>query len=443
RTVQRELPQHFPAPGRVEHDAEQILEHAQEVCRSAADGFDIAGIGITTQRETVVLWDAATGRPLHRAIVWQDRRTADVCKTLDADTVRRITGCPPDPYFSGTKMRWLLDEVKPTGDARLGTIDSWLLWKLCDVHATDPTNASRTLLWDLRERRWSEKMSALLGVPIELLPEVRPSGGAFGTTDLLGGETPVVAVIGDQQAALFGQRCTIPGTAKNTYGTGCFLLRHVGADPVDSRHQLITTATADGGFALEGSVFTGGAAVQWLRDGLGLIDTAADIEPLAASVPDTGGVVFVPALAGLGAPHWDADARGAIVGLTRGSTAAHLARATLEAIAHQTADVLAAMAQDTGEPLRTLRVDGGASANNLLMQLQADLLGVPVERPACVETTALGAARLAGQTLGIWDDGDVADATTFEPKIDASTRQRHRQQWQSAVAQCTMSSISS
>jgi glycerol kinase len=457
--AQREFQQIFPRPSWVEHDPLEIwdtqLVVARQALASAGLGArDLAAIGIANQRETVVVWDRGNGLPVHNAIVWQDRRTADLCDRLKREgrepLFRGKTGLVLDPYFSGTKLAWILDHVPGArADAdrlAFGTVDSWLLWKLTGgaVHATDVTNASRTLLWDLREEDWSEELLGILDIPREILPVVRSCSEVYGETlaDLLGAPVPIAGVAGDQQAALFGQACLQPGMVKNTYGTGCFLLMNTGGRPVVSRHELLTTpAWRIGGrtdYALEGSVFVAGAVVQWLRDGLGLIRSAADVEALAASVPDSGGVVLVPAFTGLGAPHWDPYARGALLGITRGTTAAHLARAALEAIAFQVADVLDAMAADSGVPVAELRVDGGAAANDLLMQIQADLAGVPVIRPRVQETTALGAAYLAGLATGVWKDtGDIAAhwqvERRFDPALDRDRAAALRARWNRAV----------
>jgi len=457
-----EFTQHYPKPGWVEHDADEIWNVTLRVLRTALRrggirARDVAALGITNQRETTVLWDRVTGRPVHRAIVWQDRRTADYCGELRdrglEDTVRRKTGLVLDPYFSGTKLRWILQRI-PRGADRarrgelcFGTVDSWLLWKLTGgaVHATDPTNASRTLLYDIQKRDWDDGLCELLEVPRTILPDVRPSGGVFGETapDILGAPVPVAGIAGDQQAALFGQGCVEPGMAKNTYGTGCFLLLHTGNKAVASHSGLLTTVACDatGGpaYALEGSVFIAGAAIQWLRDGLGLLRKAPESEGIARSVDSTLGVYLVPAFVGLGAPYWDAAARGAITGITRGVTRAHLVRAALEAMAFQTRDVVDAMAADAGAPLRGLRVDGGAAANDFLMQFQADVLGVPVERPKLVETTALGAAFLAGLTTGFWrSPADLARVRRtdrrFTPKMRQPQRDELYRAWQDAVA---------
>lgn len=422
--AQRELPQRYPQPGQVEHDAARIwrdtLACAQQALQHAAlTAADIAAIGITNQRETVVLWDRATGQPLAPAIVWQDRRTADFCARLRADghegAVRAKTGLVLDPYFSASKIAWLLDHVPDArararrGELACGTMDSWLVWQLTRGrrHITDLSNASRTQLADIHAGCWDNDLLALFDIPRALLPQIVPSSGALAEVDatLFGRALPVCGIAGDQQAALYGQGCTSPGLAKNTYGTGCFMLMHTGTQAIASCHGLLTTCAAQTSaaieYALEGSVFVTGALVQWLRDGLGVITHSADIEALAASVPDSGGVTVVPAFTGLGAPHWSADARGAIYGLTRGSTRAHIARAALEAIALQTLDVMRAMEADAGTRLRELRVDGGGTANALLMQLQADLLGSTVRVAPTAETTALGAAMLAAQGAGL------------------------------------------
>lgn len=419
----REITQHYPEPGRVEHDATEIwvrvLETLVEVTeRLRVDGIDIAAIGITNQRETAVAWSRSTGRPHGTAIVWQDRRTAARCDELAASGalpfVRERTGLVLDPYFSGTKFEWLLAErgVAADADLALGTVDSWLLWNLTggEVHATDPSNASRTMLFDIRTLAWSPELCDLLHVPIRALPEVRPSSGRFGiTSDRYGAPAgiPVSGIAGDQQAALFGQACFAPGAAKNTYGTGSFVLLNVGdrcPEPTEGMLTTVAWTLADGttAYALEGAIFVTGAAVQWLRDGLGVIETSADIGPLAASVPDNGGVAVVPAFTGLGSPWWDPYARGTVLGITRGTTRAHIARATVEAMAFQTRDVVDAMVAASGMPLHDLRVDGGASVMDLLMQCQAEQLGVPVRRPLDQETTALGAAFLAGLAEGVW-----------------------------------------
>ncbi|MBM4193861.1 MAG: glycerol kinase GlpK [Gemmatimonadetes bacterium] len=431
----REISQHFPAPGEVEHDAMEIFERTREAGREAiAQSVAEAGIapeaiGITNQRETVVVWDRETGEPLGRAIVWQDRRTAKRCAELvgDADEIAARTGLVLDPYFSATKLEWILqNRAGAGGGARArwiaGTIDTWLVWRLTggSAHVTDPTNASRTMLFDIDRRSWSDELLRRFGVPRDMLPEVRPSAGHFGVADAthFGRELPILGVAGDQQAALFGQGCWTAGTGKNTYGTGAFLLLNTGSQrPVGGRGLLTTLACdAEGAacYAHEASIFIAGAAVQWLRDGLGVLARASETEALARSLESNEGVYFVPALTGLGAPHWDARARGTIVGLTRGTTRAHFARAALEAMCYGTADVLAAMRAASGATLDVLRVDGGAAANDWLMQFQADVVGAPVERPDIVESTALGAAALAGITAGVWRDaGEFASARRF------------------------------
>lgn len=459
-TSQREFRQITPAPGVVEHDAEEIWESQLATAREVMDVAGIrpegiAAIGITNQRETTILWDRVTGRPVAPAIVWQSRISEPICRRLiDAgheEEIRSLTGLRLDPYFSATKIVHLLETVDGLaercrrGEVLFGTVDSWLVWKFTGgrVHATDPSNAGRTLLYDIREGRWSERLCDLFGIPPEILPDVRPSAGDFGVADaaMLGCELPICGIAGDQQSAAYGQGCLQPGAAKNTYGTGAFLLFSTGADAVHSRHGLLTTPAADDGrgpgYFLEGAIFIAGAIVSWLRDGLGIIERASDIEPLAASVSDSGGVVVVPALAGLGTPHWDPHARGLIIGLTRGTSRAHIARAALESIALQVADVVECMRQDSGIALDRLRVDGGASSNDLLMQMQADLLGVPVERPRVLETTALGAALLAARGVGheAAIDTTLARQTerVFQPAIDASVRQHSLAIWQEAV----------
>jgi glycerol kinase len=459
--AQREFTQHFPASGWVEHDAEEIWRSqeatiGEALARANASPRDLAAVGITNQRETTVLWDRATGEPVSRAIVWQDRRTAARCAELrDAgleDEVTRRTGLLLDPYFSGTKLEWLLGHVPGAreraqrGDLAFGTIDSWLVYRLTAgrEHLTDASNASRTMLLDLASGTWDERMLGLLGVPRACLPRVVPSSmppEAAPLARIAGHDVPVTGIAGDQQAALFGQACFTPGMAKNTYGTGCFLLMNTGERPQASRNRLLTTIAWDVGgrrYALEGAVFVGGAVVQWLRDGLGLIERSADIEALAASVPDAGGVLLVPAFTGLGSPHWDAHARGTIVGLSRGTTRAHLARAALEAIAFQSTELLQAMQRDSGHALSELRVDGGAAANDLLMQIQADLLGVRVVRPRVLETTALGAAYLAGLGVGFWDSPDAVVRNwqvdrVFEPRISRDEATARLVQWSRAV----------
>src|SRR5215218_2489189 len=427
--AQKEFTQLYPKPGWVEHDPNeiwytQVSVAAEAVVKAGLTIKDIITIGITNQRETTIVWDRQTHEPVYNAIVWQDRRTAAYCdelkKTGAAAEIQKRTGLVTDAYFSATKVKWILDNVPgarekaSNGKLCFGTVDSWLLWKLTNgqVHMTDVSNASRTMLFNIHSLEWDEELLKLFGVPASMLPEVRSSSEAYGNvSESLGiASVPIAGIAGDQQAALFGQMCRQPGMSKNTYGTGCFLLQNIGTKATRSTQQLVTTvAWQIGGrteYALEGSVFIGGAVVQWIRDGLGLIRTAADIEPLAQRVADNGGVFLVPAFAGLGAPHWDPFARGAMVGLTRGTTGGHIARAALESIAFQVADLLDAMAADCGIPSVELRVDGGAAADNTLMQIQADLLGAPVVRPAVTETTALGAAYLAGLAVGFWRSGD-------------------------------------
>jgi glycerol kinase len=455
--AQRELEQHYPALGWVEHDPEQIWRDTLSVAREALGSEDpghVAAIGITNQRETIVIWERASGRPVHRALVWQDRRTAQRCQELAPRTawIAERTGLLPDPYFSATKIEWLIRENRlleryRANELAVGTIDSWLVWQLTGgvVHATDPTNASRTMLFDIDRLAWSPELCELFGVPMEMLPDVRPSSGDFGvsTTAILGAEIPILGIAGDQQAALFGQGCVTRGTGKNTYGTGAFLLLNTGTERPAARDGLLTTIACDarGGaaYALEAAIFIAGAAVQWLRDGLGFVASAGEIEALAGSVPDSGGVIVVPAFTGLGAPHWRPDARGAITGLTRGTTRAHIARATLEGIALQNVDILRAMERDAGRPLTVLKVDGGASANDLLMQFQSDVLGVQISRPELVETTALGAAFLAGLGTGVWKDQDQVKQTwrehkRFQPTADRARVAEHLARWDVAVA---------
>ena len=458
-----ELPQHYPHPGWVEHDPNEILRVTrQTMTRALSDGRiaprRIEAIGIANQRETTIVWDRRTGAPIANAIVWQCRRTASLCEQLKrqghAPAVRHKTGLVLDAYFSGTKIRWLLDHVRGArrraqrGELAFGTVDSWLIWHLTGgaVHATDVTNASRTLLYDIRARRWDPALLAWLRIPSSLLPEVRPSSGSFGATDgawSLPDGIPIAGVAGDQQASMVGHGCLAPGSAKNTYGTGCFLLLHTGSRLVRSRHGLITTPVyQDGpapGYALEGSVFIAGAAIQWLRDALRLIRRADETEAIARAVKDTGGVYVVPAFVGLGAPYWDMDARGAVVGLTRGSSREVLIRATLESLAYQTRDVLEAMERDSGIRLRELRVDGGASRNNWLMQFQADILGRPVARPATVANTGRGAAFLAAVGIGWWTPRELSrfverPERIFHPRMTPSERRRLYAGWQDAVS---------
>ena len=459
-SAQKEFRQQFPQPGWVEHDASEIWASQHDVmlvaiAKAGARAEEIAAIGITNQRETTVIWDRATGKPIANAIVWQDRRTAALCDELKAAgkaaLIQQKTGLVLDAYFSGTKLKWLLDNVPgarkraENGELCFGTIDTWLIWNLTGgkTHATDPSNASRTLLFNIHTNSWDDELLTLLSIPHALLPQVRPSSGTFGEAVINGVAVAIAGDAGDQQAALFGQGCHSPGMAKNTYGTGCFLLLNTGGVAVASTNKLLTTTAwqLDAGapqYALEGSVFIGGAVVQWLRDGLRAIKTAADVEALAAEVPDSGGVYLVPAFAGLGAPHWDPYARGAMFGLTRGSGITHVARAALESIAFQAADVLTAMEKDAGLKLTELRVDGGATANNLLMQIQADLLGVPVVRPKVLETTALGAAYLAGLAVGFWQDaGDIQRNwqvdRVFEPTLSRDRAGEMMAGWAKAV----------
>ena len=457
--VYREFTQHFPRPGWVEHDAVEIWRAVQATLAELADRLTepIAAVGITDQRETIVAWDRRTGQPLHRAIVWQDRRTAARCDELrDAGReplIRSTTGLVIDPYFSATKVEWLLTEGGVTAgpDLALGTIDAWVLWNLTGgvdggVHATEPSNASRTMLFDIGTLAWSDELVDLFGVPAPALPEVRPSSGRFGVTAAgtgLPAGIPVSGIAGDQQAALFGQACLEPGMTKNTYGTGSFVLMHVGdtcPEPVDGLLTTVGWTLADGtrAYALEGSIFVTGAAVQWLRDGLGIIESAQEMATLAASVPDSGGVVVVPAFTGLGSPWWDPYARGTVLGITRGTGRAQLARAVLESIVLQTRDVVTAMSAASGHPIRALKADGGAAANDVLLQLQADHLGVPVSRPVIQETTALGAAYLAGLAEGVWSTPDEITANwqldaTFEPSVDLAELGPMHDTWARAV----------
>jgi glycerol kinase len=458
--AQREFTQLYPQPGWVEHDPMEIWATqsgvlAEALAKARIAASDLAAVGITNQRETTILWERATGRPVANAIVWQDRRTAADCDRLraagHAEMIARKTGLEIDAYFSGTKLKWLLDHVPGArahaarGELAFGTVDSWLAWHLSGgaAHVTDASNASRTMLFDIHSGDWDDELLALLDIPRTVLPKVVASFGRCADADILGTRVPLAGIAGDQQAALFGQACLEPGLAKNTYGTGCFLLLNTGRTAVASKNRLLTTVAwlRDGAmnYALEGSVFIGGAVVQWLRDGLKIIRAAADIEALAASVADNGGVYLVPAFAGLGAPHWDAYARGAIFGLTRGATDAHLARAALESIAYQSAELLRAMEADAGIKLAELRVDGGATANNLLMQFQADILGVPVVRPRVAETTALGAAYLAGLAVGYWRDTSDLAANwqidrRFEPMMSRDQAAALTAGWDKAVS---------
>jgi glycerol kinase len=459
--AQKELTQIYPQPGWVEQDPGEIWATQLETARAALSNSglaatDIGAIGITNQRETTVLWDRATGKAVANAIVWQDRRTAALCEQLQGQGLEALftgrTGLRLDAYFSGTKLRWLLDHVEGAraraekGELAFGTVDSWLVWNLTGgrAHVTDVSNASRTLMFNVHTRDWDDKLLGLLRVPRAVLPKVVASSGVLAEAEAahLGRALPIGGIAGDQQAALFGQQCTGTGMVKNTYGTGCFMLMNTGRRPVESRHRLLTTVAWDLGqgldYALEGSVFIAGAAVQWLRDGLGIIRSSSEVEALARSVPDNGGVYFVPALSGLGAPYWDPHARGTLVGLSRGSGAGHIARAALEAIAFQTADVVDAMHADSGIAVTELRVDGGATQNDLLMQFQADLLGVPVVRPKVYETTALGAAYLAGLAVGFWKEPSVLGAQwqldrRFEPGMGADQRALLKATWGKAV----------
>lgn len=467
--AQRELPQIYPRPGWVEHSPVEIwntqLATAHEALKKAGiTAKDIRSIGITNQRETTVLWNRKTGAPIHNAIVWQDRRAEPICAQLReqgmAETIQAKTGLLVDAYFSGTKLQWLLDNVPGAreqaerGELAFGTVDAWLIWKLTDGkrHVTDVSNASRTMLFNVHTNEWDDELLARLNIPRSLMPEVLPSSADFGATSdaLFGGSINIGGVAGDQQSALFGQACFSAGMAKNTYGTGCFMLMHTGHNFQISQNGLLTTSAAQTHsrpeFAMEGSVFVGGAVVQWLRDGLRAIENSGEVQSLAESVPDSGGVMLVPAFTGLGAPYWKPDARGTITGLTRGTTIAHIARAALESIAYQSAALLQAMSRDAvaagGAPVTELRVDGGASVNNLLMQFQADLLGIPVVRPACVETTALGAAYLAGLSSGMYQSTQELSALWKAERRFMPTMQRARaaelmQQWEHAVRQTT------
>lgn len=458
--AQKEFPQIFPKPGWVEHNpndiwSTQVGVAAEVVQKAKLNATDIAAIGITNQRETTVVWDRKTGQPICNAIVWQDRRTAPACDKLKAQkldrVIRKKTGLIVDAYFSATKVQWMLQNVKgarakaKAGELAFGTIDSWLVWNLTGgkVHITDVSNASRTMLFNIHTGDWDDELLKIFDVPRSMLPEVKSCSEVYGETSMLGRPVPIAGIAGDQQAALFGQVCTKPGLVKNTYGTGCFMLMNTGTKPITSKNNLLSTVAWRIGnrteYALEGSIFIAGAVVQWLRDGLGLIRSSSEVEALAASVADTQGVYLVPAFAGLGAPHWDQYARGIIVGLTRGTTRAHIARAALEGIALQVMDVLKAMEADSGIKLKELRVDGGASANNLLMQMQSDLLGVPVIRPKVTETTALGAAYLAGLAVGYWkDQADIAKQwqvdKAFKPTMNAPTRNKIAAGWAKALS---------
>ena len=463
--AQKEFTQHFPQSGWVEHDPQEIWSSEAAVISEVMAGMgisgqDIAAVGITNQRETTILWDAETGEPVYNAIVWQDRRTAEYCDRLKADglteTIRQKTGLIIDAYFSATKIKWVLDHVPGArqraeqGRLRFGTVDTWLVWQLTGgrLHITDATNASRTMLFNIHTLQWDEELLRLFDIPRSLMPEVRSCSEVYGHTEatLFGQPVPIGGIAGDQQAALFGQLCTEPGSVKNTYGTGCFLLMNSGEKPITSANNLLTTiALSLGGrvtYALEGSIFVGGSVVQWLRDGLGIIRSSGEVEALAASVPDTGGVYFVPALTGMGAPYWAQYARGSITGISRGTTAAHIARAALEGIAFQTLDIVEAMQRDAGIPLRELKVDGGASRNNLMMQFQADILDTTVIRPRNPETTALGATYLAGLAVGYWDSVEtirrqwIVDST-FTPTPDRQRVEQAVKGWRVAVGRTT------
>lgn len=460
-TAQKEFPQHFPKPGWVEHDPKDIWSSeasviAEAITSMGINGLNIAGIGITNQRETTIVWDAETGEPVYNAIVWQDRRTSEYCDSLKEQNltgfIREKTGLIIDAYFSATKIRWILENVPgararaEAGKLRFGTVDTWLLWNLTrgECHMTDVSNASRTMLFNIHTLNWDEDLMKLFGIPMSMLPEVHSSSEIYGytKTTIFAHKVPVAGIAGDQQAALFGQMCTTPGSVKNTYGTGCFLLMNSGTKPITSSHNLLTTIAWKIGdtvnYALEGSIFVGGSVVQWLRDGLGIIKSSSEIESLAMTVPDNGGVYFVPALTGLGAPYWDQYAKGTICGLTRGTTAAHIARAALEGIAFETMDIVNAMEHDAGIKLAELKVDGGASRNNLMMQFQADILGTKVIRPKVTETTAMGACYLAGLATGYWDSLDDikrqwnADKV-FEPLAPAEKVLKLKEGWANAI----------
>jgi glycerol kinase len=459
--AQREFDQIFPQPGWVEHNPEQIASSQiavalEAIAQAGVQAREIAAIGIANQRETTIVWHRETGRPIYNAIVWQDRRTADFCERLRSEghgpLIQQRTGLLIDSYFSASKISWMLDNVPgartlaEAGKLAFGTVDTWLLWKLTGgrIHATDASNASRTMLFNMHTGAWDHELLDLFCVPISMMPTVRSSSEVYGEVSAVKGleKIPVAGIAGDQQAALFGQRCIRPGLTKNTYGTGCFMLQNTGRRAVPSSNRLVTTVAWKIGdtteYALEGSVFVGGAVVQWLRDGLGLIRKSEDVEPLANSVADNGGVYFVPAFVGLGAPHWDSYARGSIFGLTRGTTAAHLARAAVESIAYQVADLLDAMRLDSGDEVKELRVDGGAAANDTLMQFQSDILGVPVVRPAVTETTALGAAYLASLAVGFWKGGldpfAAKNDRRFEPKMPSTSARALRNRWNEAVS---------
>ena len=459
--AQKEFTQHFPKPGWVEHDPREIWSSeasviAEAITELGINGLNIAGIGITNQRETTMVWDAATGEPVYNAIVWQDRRTSEFCDSLKAagltEKIREKTGLIIDAYFSATKIRWILENVSGAreraerGELRFGTVDTWLIWNLTrgEVHVTDVSNASRTMLFNIHTLEWDRELLDLMGIPASMMPQVKSSSEVYGhtKTTLFAHEVPIAGIAGDQQAALFGQMCTTPGSVKNTYGTGCFLLMNTGEKPILSQNNLLTTIAWKIGdtvnYALEGSIFVGGSVVQWLRDGLGLIRSSSEIEGLAMQVPDNGGVYFVPALTGMGAPYWDQYAKGCIHGITRGTTAAHIARATLEGIAFQTMDIVNAMEKDAGVKLSELKVDGGASRNNLMMQFQADILDTKVIRPEVTETTAMGACYLAGLAVGYWDSLDEIKRQwkaekTFAPLAPASKVEALKAGWADAI----------
>ena len=459
--AQKEFTQHFPKPGWVEHDPNEIWSSEAAVIAEAIsaidiNGLDIAAIGITNQRETTIVWDIDTEEPIYNAIVWQDRRTAEYCDKLKAqglvDKVREKTGLIIDAYFSGTKIKWILDNVPGAreraekGKLRFGNVDSWLVWRLTrgEVHCTDVTNASRTMLFNINTLQWDDDLLKLLDIPRSMMPEVKSSSEVYGhtKTTIFAHEVPIAGIAGDQQSALFGQMCLTPGSIKTTYGTGCFVMLNIGDKPLLSKNNLLTTVAWKIGdevkYALEGSIYVGGSVVQWLRDGLGFITSSSEVEELASSVPDSGGVYFVPALTGLAAPYWDQYARGTIVGITRGTTRAHIARAALDGIAFQTYDIAQAMARDLGAPLTELKVDGGASRNNLLMQFQSNLLGIPVVRPKITETTALGAAYLAGLAVGFWKDIDEIKSQwqverTFNPVPENEEIENAKKGWQDAI----------
>ncbi len=459
---QKEFTQYFPKPGWVEHDPMEIWSSeaaviAEAITKIGINGTNIAGIGITNQRETTIVWDAETSEPIYNAIVWQDRRTSEYCDSLKAqgltDRIREKTGLIIDAYFSGPKIRWMLENVPgarekaEAGKLRFGTVDTWLIWMLTkgEVHVTDVSNASRTMLYNIKELCWDKELLDLLGIPESMMPKVCSSSEVYGhtKTTLFAHEVPIAGIAGDQQAALFGQMCTEPGAVKNTYGTGCFLLMNTGETPIMSRNNLLTTIAWKIGdkvsYALEGSIFVAGSVVQWLRDGLGIIKSSSEVEALAASVPDNGGVYFVPALTGLGAPYWDQYAKGSLNGITRGTTAAHIARAALEGIAFQTMDIVNAMEKDAGVPLKELKVDGGASRNNLMMQFQADVLGAEVIRPVVTETTAMGAAYLAGLAVGYWDSLEEirqqwAVDRKFEPAMPEAEVAAAKKGWADAIS---------